>query len=280
MTSGLKGLAGLPGLGVGAADQPEIATYISNVAAVGGSVDSANRALLNQLIASGKADGWLSTIQRWFFPSGSNSAAALNVPLIDTLALGNFVSYNLNSSHWAPSGLQGASGANRYVDSLYVPSTHLASANSCCVTTHVELENLSSRQFQYPRLYAAKNSPSQWLQVEQNNTSYYSGKMFSNTGSAGSSSSQLSSGDIILNRVSSTSLQVINNGSVVASNSTPSSGTLPTIPIFIFAENNAGTPGDFSYSRILSWAIGSGMNGSQLSSFASAIAAYKAAKGI
>lgn len=276
--SGNSGNSGLMSSYIPAAPQAEVTTYIANVVLAGGTVTK--RQPLDDLIAIVKASGALALIQKWFFPTGPDTFTGILVPLIDTTATGNFVNTNFISGDLNSFGLQGVDGENTRLNSLYVPSTHLVSVDSCCVGLHVQYEDFTNRQFDYPRTFGSKSSDSAWCALEQNYTSYYSAKFFSNAQSAGSGSSQLNSGNVFINRTSSTSLSVINNGVTVATNTDAHTGTAPTVPIFLFCENNGGTPGDYSYSRLLSWFIGSSMTTAQMSSIASGIALYKSLKGI
>jgi hypothetical protein len=275
MTSGLTGLTGLSGLV--SADEPQVSTFMAGVASAGGTVSGTNRSLMNGLINDLKSSGVLPKIQRMFFPSGSDSFAGAMVPLIDTLGLGNSTSTVFSSGDWSASGLTGK--LNAYVDFKYNPLTHLASANSLCIYISTVFENFSARQFEYPRLYGAKVDNNNWLNLEQNFTTYYRATCYK-AGESPTQSSQLSSGDVVVNRSAVNLVEMRNNGAVVSSSATSRSGNPPNLPLFLFAENVNGTPGDYSLSKILCFCIGQSLTSTEQAALRSAIAAYKTAKGI
>jgi hypothetical protein len=255
-------------------DEPEVLTYISNVQAVGGTVSATNRALLNRLISEGKSDGWLSTIQRWYFPSGSDSAEALRVPLIDTLGIGNFTNNGFTPTHWTPAGLKGT--GSEYIGSGYVPSARIVDPNSFSITAETTEWVVSAS---YPCLWGvtegakrltffASSAPDCGSELyDQSTTSLYF-------------STALGTGTICANRVSSTSHALIFNGSVLGTATALRTGTPPAIEMYFHARNDGGTPDNYSSSRILSIAIATGQTSGQRLAFSAAMSAYKAAKGI
>ena len=54
---------------------------------------------------------------------------------------------------------------------------------------------------------------------------------------------------------------------------------LPDRPIFVFANNNAGTPGNYNSGRISTYSIGLGMTAAQVAAYNTALAAFRAALG-
>jgi hypothetical protein len=276
--SGDSGNSGIITNYVPAAPQSEVTTYIANVVTAGGTVTI--RQPLDDMVAFAKNAGVFSLIQKWFFPSGPDSFTGSMVPLVDTTATGNFTNVNFVSGDWSTSGLQGVHSSSKYINTGFTPSLHFASVDSFCVTVHADLENFAARQFDYPRLFGCKISNTQWLQIEQNDTTYYSGKGFTNAASANGPGNQLVSRNIALNRSTSTLLDLYNNGTVTATSGGTNSAVAPSIPIFLYAENNLGTPGDFSSSKILSCTMGPSMTQTQIQALNSALALYRAVKGI
>jgi hypothetical protein len=274
MTSGLKGLAGLAGLGIGGgavADQPEVTTWIANVVAAGGSVDSTNRALVNKLIADLKVDGTLATIQQLLLFGGPNSFTGAMVPLIDTLSLGNVLNGGFTSDKWNPAGLKGA--GSEYVNTKYVPNDRIVSFSSVCVWTNFILDTGGS----FPRLWGASNGVRKF-QFEHEGAGLGQARVYSDSDNV--SGAAVASGDIVVNRSSSTLLELFVNGTLATSRTNLATDLRPIYPLFIFAQNDIGTPVNHSRSRILLWSIGSSMSSGQRATMRNAIAAYKAAKGI
>lgn len=255
-------------------DEPEVVTYVANVVSAGGSVSSANRELLNRLIADGKRSGWLSTIQRWYFPSGSDSFAGAMVPLIDTLSIGNFINNGFTSAAWSTAGLKSA--GSEYVDSGYVPSTRIANVNSVNISLEITEYVTSSS---YPVLFGSEDGLKRIL-LYGSSFNDSGSQLYDNSVSETYNAAGLANGTVVVNRVSSTSHELLLNGGRLALNTTASSQTPPASSLSFHGNNINGVTGSISISRILSISIGSSQTAGQMTAMRAAIAAYKTAKGI
>jgi hypothetical protein len=252
-------------------DEAEVTTFISNVVAAGGSVDATNKGLLNTFISALKPDGTLGTIQLMLFLAGSDSFSGAMVPLIDTLGLGNATNGGFNSSHWSTAGIKGTGSS--HVNSKYVPSTHIASFSSVCVWTNFILDTGGS----FPRLWGASNGANKF-QFEHNGTGFGQSRVYSDSDNV--SGATVASGDIVVNRSSTTLLELFVNGVLATSRTSASTDLRPIYPLFLFAQNDIGTPINHSFSRILCWSIGSSMTSGQRATMRNALLAYRSAKGI
>jgi hypothetical protein len=255
-------------------DEPEVVTYVANVVSAGGAVSSTNRELLNRLIADGKRNGWLATIRRWYFPSGSDSFAGAMVPLIDTLSLGNFTNDGFTSSEWTTAGLKGT--GSQYIGSKFVPSTHIADYNS--FNASIEITDYVT-DFSYPFLVGCKDadksltfysipSPEATFEMYEGTTNTYT-------------TAALGVGTIVGNRSAVNSHALFFNGSTLSTNTATRTGLPPAIELAFHARNvdNSYVANNTS-SRLLSIALGASQTSGQMTAMRNAIAAYKTAKGI
>jgi hypothetical protein len=80
-----------------------------------------------------------------------------------------------------------------------------------------------------------------------------------------------------VSRTSSTSLTVYRNGSSIGTNTTTSTGSLPTLSLFLSALNNAGTAANFSTKQIAFASIGDGLSASESSDFYNIVQNYQTA---
>lgn len=255
-------------------DEPEVATYVANVIAAGGSVSSANRELLNRLIADGKRSGWLSTIQRWYFPSGSDSFAGAMVPLIDTLGLGNFTNGGFTSTEWSAAGLKGT--GTQYVGSGYIPSTRIVDYNSFSATIEITDYVTSAA---YPCLLGSDDSPRK-LTVYSSPLPDSGSEVYDGVTTDTYNNNALGVGTVVLNRIAAASNELFFNNTSLRLNNSTRTQTPPTTELFFHGVNVGGSLSAASSSRLLSVAIASGHSSEQRIAMRAAMVVYKTAKGI
>jgi hypothetical protein len=273
-TSGSGGSAGVAIFRVLNTDETEVSTYISNVVAAGGSVSATNRALLNRLISTAKTDGWLSLIQRWYFPSGSDSFAGSMVPLIDTLSLGNFTNNGFTSSEWSTAGLKGTGG--EYIGSKFIPSTHISNPNS--FNASIEITDYFT-DASYPFLIGCKDGAKSLtfysISAPEASFEMYEGTTNTYTNTV------LGAGTLVGNRSAVNNHQLFFNGSALGSNGGTRSGLPPAIELTFHARNvDDSYVANNTLSRLLSVSLGASQTTAQMLAMRTAIAAYKTAKGI
>lgn len=129
MLKGLKGLPGLGGVARGKQASPGAAllqNYITRLTAQGGTLTGLRLSTLSTLLDTLVTSGVASRFHYAILPGAPDSFAGFNVPLIDSLVLGNCTS-NYISTEWNGTGLKGTS---RFLQAPYIPGLHTTVDNS------------------------------------------------------------------------------------------------------------------------------------------------------
>ena len=79
---------------------------------------------------------------------------------------------------------------------------------------------------------------------------------------------------VIGNRRSATDAKIFSSGTVVGTNATSAVSASDTVPIFVFATNNAGSPASYTSARARMYSVGLGLTDTQAAAFSTAVAAF------
>jgi hypothetical protein len=254
-------------------NQSEVTAWVNNVVTAGGSVSTANRALVDRLVYWGKTHGWYNTIQRWYFPSGSDDLNGAVVPLKDSLTLGNFGNVGFTSSNWTTAGLKGT--GTEYITTGFLPATHIVNPDSFNCTLEVT-DYVTDGS--YPQIVGSKDG-TKTLTLYTSSAPDGGFELYDNTTNTGWSVA-LGNGSLVGNRSTSTSNRFYLNNSQVTANVATRTTLPPTLEMFFHARNVDGSVGGHSQCRILSIAVGSSQTIPQMTTMYYAMQTYKSLKGI
>jgi hypothetical protein len=74
-------------------------------------------------------------------------------------------------------------------------------------------------------------------------------------------------GFVVGSRTSSTAHSIYRNGSSLASNVSASTGALPTVSVYVCAQNASGSPGTFVSNPLSAYSIGSGLSAGDVTAY-------------
>ena len=218
--------------------------------------------------------------------SGGNLSGAL-VPLYRSTAfggtlIGNATDTNVNfvSGDFAETGSTGGlkgNGTNKYLNTGLVPSTSLTLGN-----THLSAFIATApTSGTFPAMLSAQ-SASALFQIVSYQSSAASEAYFVENLAAGGilSAANNPTGLFLGSAVSTSDRRCYLNGSQSGTTATTSPASqLPTASMFVFANNNSGSPSVWSSARISTYSIGLGMTGAQVAAYNTALAAFRSALG-
>lgn len=270
MTTGLKGLAGLPGLGIGgggaaAPGASLLADYISRLTTAGGALTGVRLSALSTLFDILVSSGVAARIHYATLPGSPNTYTGSNVPVIDSLGVGNCTT-NFVASEWNGTGFKG-SGKN--LTSPYIPSVRSTLDN-----THLSTYFAENRAAGFSNVMGCQDGSGAFQM-------YADGYLVANQHSDGGDrvvqfSSPLA-GLSLASRSSNTlhELRTPAGGGtdkLANSSTTARSGGLPATN---FQMISSGNP-----TRILFSSVGLSISGPQYTALANALAAYTASRGV
>lgn len=235
---------------------PDARDYFRRIEAVG-SIDSNSRKSVSRFFKAAKNNGYFHKINRLGLWHGDSLTAALVAAKIGG---GSATDTNVNfvaGDYSMVTGLTG-DGSTKHLNTGLIPTASL-SAND----THLAVYNRGSS--------AVGGSTHIGASYTLNLTAPYTDGNFYST-QYGSGLGEVSAaitgpyGLLIGSRISATNHAVYKNGSSLASNATEA-GTPPSVAIFVFANNSAGTPATFTSHNLGCYSIGSGLTVANAASY-------------
>ena len=239
--------------------------FFGRVTTAGGSLSATEKAAVNQLVLDLKANS-LWTPMKAIYPMVGASAAACAQNLVSSSFTGTF------TSGWtfSANGVQG-NGTSAYMDTNFAPASNLtvsSAHNSVYLRTNLAISNTvafgveistSQRMVLFPYAFSVG-----WIS-----------DLFDNSTSRISSSSGPSTGFIVASRASSSSHKLFRNSTQLASSTSATTGTLPTLNYYIGGFNANGSPSFYSTNQIAFYSLGDGLTDTEASNFYTAVQAFQ-----
>ena len=169
-------------------------------------------------------------------------------------------------------------GTNKYLNTGVVPSTSLTLGNSHLSVMIATAPTSGS----FPVLISSQTATGRFQMVSCVTAPSTGAGYFTENLAAGQINSAVvnPTGLFLGSAVSTSDRRCFLNGVQSGSTQTTSPASqLPDRPVFVFANNNAGTPGNYNSGRISTYSIGLGMTAAQVVAYNTALAAFRAALG-
>jgi hypothetical protein len=238
-----------------------------------GITDTTEKDAVNQLVLDLKGTGsttnntdvWAEMLALYPVSPTSLAAAAFN--------LKNPATYQIdwyNSPSHSSAGIA-FNGTTQYGDCNFIPSTALASANDASVGGSVNSVAAGTNYIMGSNVTTSQRFLLYHL------TSTINAQLFSTGNGIVNGSYAARDGVFISSRRSSTDLEIYGAGTSLATQTGTHTGTLPNIPVFLSAYNNAGTPLGFSQQTIDFAFLGKGLTDNQVTDIYNAITNYNTA---
>jgi hypothetical protein len=246
-----------------ASGDPDWAAFYARVLAAGGSLTTTEQNATKTLVADMKAAG-IWTLQKAIYPMVGASAAACAQNLKSASFTGTF------SSGWtfASTGITG-NGTSAYMDTNLTPSVSIASQDSISVS-YYSRSNISTAVD-----FGVRVSTPLTIIIagtcNDTGSTYFRLNHGLSESSAGNSGSSLK--NYIYNRVSSTTESVFINATKTSITKLTSGNA--SLPIFLNAYNNLGSPSNYSNRQCAMFTIGDGLTDTQATDFYTAVQAFQ-----
>jgi hypothetical protein len=235
--------------------------FFNRVTTAGGSLSLTEKQAVNTLVLDLKANS-LWTPMKAIYPMVGASAAACAQNLKSSSFTGTF------SSGWtfASTGVTG-NGTSAYMDTNFAPASNLTLSSghhSVYLRTNLAITNTvafgveqiaNQRMVLFP--YAFNIG---WIS-----------DLYDNSTSRLTSSTGPSTGFVLGSRASSSSHKLFRNSTQLASSTSATTGTLPTLNYYIGGFNANGSPAFYSTNQIAFNSIGDGLTDTQASNFYTAV---------
>ena len=164
-------------------------------------------------------------------------------------------------------------GSNAYADTKLVPSTNGITTSNAHISFYSRDTSLNGL---FP-IDMGVDQPGTGLNITQKmpsiDSALYHGRAFAQR-IDGVDSNNIR-GLHLLSRISSTSLKYVRNNSLIQTNTTLETGSVPTLAIFIGSLNNNGTPDLYSTRQTAFASIGDGLTDAEALAFYNAVQAYQ-----
>lgn len=196
--------------------------------------------------------------------------------------LGNATDTNVNlvSADYEETGaLAGwkGNGTNKYLNTGVVPSTSLSLGN-----THLSaLMATAPTSGSFPAIVSAGSASALFQIVSFQGSTATPAYFVENLAAGGiNSAANNPTGLFMGSSVSTSDRRCFLNGAQSGTTSTTSPASqLPSRPMFVFANNNNGTPANYNTGRVSAYSIGLGMTAAQVVAYNTALAAFRSALG-
>ena len=239
--------------------------FFDRVTAAGGTLTTTEKTATNQLVLDLKANS-LWTPMKAIYPMVGASAAACAQNLKSSSFTGTF------TSGWtfSANGVQG-NGTSAYMDTNFAPASNLTLSSghdSVYLRTNLPISTQVAFGVEQVTLQRMVLFPYAF------NVGWIS-DLYDNSTSRISSSSGPSTGFIVASRASSSSHKLFRNSTQLASSTSATVGTLPTLNYYIGAFNANGSVNFYGTNQIAFYSIGDGLTDTQASNFYTAVQAMQ-----
>ena len=250
-------------MGGGGGFDADAQAFFDRVTTAGGTLSTTEKTATNQLVLDMKSAGIWSSMKA-VYPMVGASAAACAQNLKSSSFTGTF------SSGWtfASTGVTG-NGTSAYFDTTLTPSVSIASQDSVSISYYSRSNITTAVDFGVrvttPLTIIIAGT------CNDTGSTYFRLNHGLGESSAGNSGSSLK--NYIYNRVSSTTESVFINATKTSS--TKSTSGNASLPIFLNAYNNLGSPSNYSNRQCAMFTIGDGLTDTQASNFYTAVQAFQ-----
>ena len=243
----------------------DASAFFSRVTTAGGSLTTTEQQAVNSLVLDLKSYSIWSKMQA-IYPMVGASADACKQNLKSSSFTGSF------SSGWtfASTGVT-PNGTSAYMDTNFAPASNLtlsSAHNSVYLRTNLAISSTVAfgveqatlqRMVLFPYAFSVG-----WIS-----------DLFDNTVSRLTSSSGPSTGFVLASRSSSSSHKLFRNSTQLASSTSATTGTLPTLNYYIGGFNANGSPSFFSTNQIAFYSLGDGLTDTEAGNFYTAVNAFQ-----
>ena len=275
-----------PAVGKATRWHPEATDWLARVTTAGGAASLSTVMAVSQFCRAVDTAGIRDRFLRINLAAGGFRGSL--VPLYRSTSFGGTVvgnatdtNANLVSADYEETGaLAGwkGNGTNKYLNTGVVPSTSLTLGNSHLSAMIATAPTSGS----FPVLIGSQ-SASALFQLVSCHAAPSSGESYfvENLAAGGLGSGVVNPTGLFLGSAASASdRRCFLNGTQSGSTQTTSPASqLPNRPVFVFANNNNGTPANYNSGRISTYSIGLGMTAAQVAAYNTALAAFRAALG-
>jgi hypothetical protein len=236
----------------------DVAAWASAVTANSGTYSAPTLAAVAAFVASAKASGYWTKLNRINLFCGDQLAAAL-VPL--KVGGGNATDTNVNfvgGDYTEATGLTG-NGTTKYLRTGLIPSVSLVLNDTHMAVYNRESASAVSNQFGAggPMIFYAPHTGAQLISDQYNST----------TGRVGPTAAiGTPYGFLVASRNGAGEHVIYRNGAAVTSAAT-SGGALPAIECYVFASNNFGGPAAINDGARGGYSIGSGLSAADVTAY-------------
>jgi hypothetical protein len=237
--------------------------WVAAVVAAGGTVSSARKVLINNLIVGLKADGVWTKLDRLWILAAENEASALTDLVGDTLATA--VS---SPTFTADQGYAG-DGVTSYIDTNFNPSTQ--GVNYLLDSASAFAWDLTSRAADQKQIFGSANGANRIGIYPRFTGDVCYCRINDDAGSLSNASSQ---GFFLGNRSSSTARQLYKDGSSVGTYGSEASTGISNLNFYICGINNNGLPETLSTDTIGVVGLGGSLNGTEATAVYNRIHTY------
>jgi hypothetical protein len=244
----------------------DAAAWAAAVTAAGGTYSPTTLAAVSAFAVSAKASGYWTKINRINLFCGNQLAAAL-VPL--KVGGGSATETNVNfvaGDYTEATGLTG-NGSTKYLNTGLVPSASLTLND-----THLSVYNRGSLVAGGGAHIGATSSATVstfYILAPLTDGSVYSDQYTNSAASGRVFSAALPApfGFVVGSRTGSTAHAVYQNGTSLATSASVSTGTLPTVPVYVCAQDSSGAPGNWVSNPLAAYSIGSGLSAADVTAY-------------
>lgn len=216
------------------AGDPDVSNWAGRVASAGGSVSAGQLAAITAFVEGLKTDGLWTKIQRLNPFVGEQLAAAL-IPLVNTLGDVADTNVNLVSGDFSATlGLM-SDASTKYLTTGAQPASF-----TCGLTAYIStLTSGSGTRYAMGESSGSGDITRLWRVGNTN----YAGQISANVGI--SIAAQIPVGLLHAERRSSTDFELYQAGASVGTDATAEGTPTPTLPLFVLASNQNGSPSGF-----------------------------------
>ena len=259
-----------------------IRDWSSRITANSGSVSINVLNAADTFITTCKNSGVWDKLQRLNLFAGDQLAACL-IPIINTYGGAADINTNFVEADYSQTGGLNSDGVTKRLNTNFIPNSSIG-ATSCHLSTYIitgvpgssitmgcTTYGANNIQFRIGTNYNDAASKSFAIIGDYNGGANPQFQTYNTTG--------ITQGFIVVTKPSVNEMYMSKSGTTYLSNTSTYVGltTLPTQPVYIFADNDNGYPGEYTDATMGSYSVGSGLSLTQVSGYSFAMQNFQKA---
>ena len=259
-----------------------IRDWSSRITANGGSVSVGVLNAADTFITTCKNSGVWDKLQRLNLFAGDQLAACL-IPIINTYGGAADINTNFVEADYSQTGGLNSDGVTKRLNTNFIPNSSIG-ATSCHLSTYIITGVVGTSIAMGCTTYGANNIQFR-IATNYNNAVAKSIAIIGDYNGGANPQFQtynatgITQGFVVVTKPSVNETYMSKSGTTYLSNTTTYVGltTLPTQPVYIFANNDNGYPGQYTDATMGSYSVGSGLSLTQVSGYSFAMQNFQKA---